>query len=47
MVTAYPVVLKLKDFFMVFITVVSVSFIASAISAKLSTKHFENVKENL
>ena len=47
MVTAYPIVLKLKDFFMVFITVVSVSIIASAISAKLSTKHFENVKENL
>ena len=47
MVTAYPVVLKLKDFFMVFITVVSVSFVASAISAKLSTKHFDNVKENL
>ena len=47
MVTAYPIVLKLKDFFMVFITVVSVSFIASAISAKLSTKHFDNVRENL
>jgi lipoprotein-releasing system permease protein len=47
MVTAYPIVLKLKDFFMVFVTVVSVSLIASAISAKLSTKHFEDVKENL
>ena len=47
MVTAYPIVLKLKDFFMVFTTVVSVSFIASAISAKLSTKHFDNVRENL
>ena len=47
MVTAYPIVLKMKDFFMVFTTVVSVSFIASAISAKLSTKHFDNVRENL
>lgn len=47
MVTAYPIILKLKDFFMVFVTVVSVSLIASAISAKLSIKHFEDVKENL
>jgi lipoprotein-releasing system permease protein len=46
-VSAYPVILKGKDFFMVFFTVTAVSLIASGISAKLSVKHFDDLKSNL
>lgn len=46
-ITAYPIILKLKDFFMVFLTVATVSLIASGISARLSVKHFDNLKGEL
>lgn len=46
-VSAYPVILKGKDFFMVFFTVTAVSLIASGISARLSVKHFDDLKSNL
>ncbi len=46
-ITAYPIILKLKDFFMVFFTVAMVSLIASSISARLSVKHFDSLKGEL
>jgi lipoprotein-releasing system permease protein len=47
LVSAYPIVLKIKDFAVVFFTVLSVSVIASGISARWSMQHFEDVKSNL
>jgi len=47
LVSAYPIILKFKDFVMVFFTVLSVSIIASGISARWSMQHFNNVKESL
>lgn len=47
LVSTYPVILKFKDFLMVFFTVLFVSIIASGISARWSMQHFDNVKENL
>ncbi|TAF46536.1 MAG: ABC transporter permease [Sphingobacteriales bacterium] len=47
LVSSYPIVLKIKDFVMVFFTVLLVSVIASGISARWSMQHFNDVKENL
>ncbi len=46
-VSAYPIVLKIKDFLITFLTVCTVSIIASGLSARLSVKHFKQVKESL
>jgi lipoprotein-releasing system permease protein len=47
MVDAYPIDLKLLDFGLVFLTVIIISVIASGISARLSVKNLDNIKEDL
>lgn len=47
MVQAYPVTLKASDFLLVFITVISISLIASGISARLSVKKLDEIKQEL
>ncbi len=47
LVDAYPVKLKIADFFLVFTTVFTISFIAAFISSRLSIKRFEKLKEDL
>ncbi|HEY4195326.1 MAG TPA: FtsX-like permease family protein, partial [Mucilaginibacter sp.] len=46
-IDAYPIALKAWDFVLVFLTVVSISTIASAISARLSIKRLGEIKEEL
>jgi len=46
-IDAYPVALKAWDFVLVFLTVGSISTIASAISARLSIKRLGEIKEEL
>ena len=46
-VEAYPVDLKISDFFLVFITVFIISFLASSISSRLSVKHIVSLREYL
>lgn len=47
MLDAYPVAFKLTDFILVFITVMIISLIASGISAKVSVKRLDAIKEEL
>ncbi|WP_026903905.1 FtsX-like permease family protein [Pedobacter glucosidilyticus] len=47
LIDAYPVKLKIADFFLVFMTVFTISFIAAFISSRLSIKRFEKLKEDL
>lgn len=44
---AYPINMKLSDFVIVFITVMAISIIASAISARLSIKGLDDIKQDL
>jgi lipoprotein-releasing system permease protein len=44
---AYPVAIKGSDFVMVFFTVMAISVIASAISATLSIKGLDDIKQDL
>ena len=44
---AYPVSLRLSDFFLVFLTVSAISVIASGISARLSIKGLNDIKKEL
>jgi len=46
-VDAYPVDIKLSDFGLVFLTVMIISVIASAISAQLSIKGLDDIKQDL
>ncbi|HEY0666792.1 MAG TPA: FtsX-like permease family protein, partial [Sphingobacteriaceae bacterium] len=46
-VDAYPVDLKISDFFLVFITVLVISALASIISSRLSIKNITNLREDL
>ncbi|MBS1531527.1 MAG: ABC transporter permease [Bacteroidetes bacterium] len=46
-IDAYPIALKAWDFVLVFLTVGSISTIASAISARLSVKRLGEIKEEL
>lgn len=46
-IDAYPIDLKLRDFGLVFLTVIVISVIASGISARLSVKGLDNIKEDL
>jgi lipoprotein-releasing system permease protein len=47
MIDAYPVSLRLIDFVLVFITVGIISVIASGISARLSIKGLNDIKQDL
>lgn len=47
LIEAYPVVIKPLDFILVFTTVFCISFLASYISAGISIKRFEKLKEDL
>ena len=47
MIEAYPVTLKPTDFLLVFITVISISIIASGISARLSVQKLDEIKQEL
>lgn len=47
MIDAYPVALKWTDFLLVFFTVMFISVIASGISARLSVKRLNAIKEEL
>ncbi|MVN20080.1 FtsX-like permease family protein [Mucilaginibacter arboris] len=47
MVQAYPVTLKPTDFLLVFTTVISISVIASGISARLSVQKLDEIKQEL
>ena len=44
---AYPVTLKPTDFLLVFFTVISISFIASGISARLSVQKLDEINQEL
>lgn len=44
---AYPIALKGSDFVMVFFTVMAIAVIASAISARLSVKGLDDIKQDL
>jgi len=44
---AYPVSLKVTDFLLVFLTVTAISVIASGISARLSIKGLNDIKQEL
>ena len=47
MVQPYPVTLKANDFLLVFVTVISISVIASGISAGLSVQKLDEIKQEL
>jgi lipoprotein-releasing system permease protein len=47
MIDAYPVSLRLSDFVLVFLTVSFIAVIASGISARLSIKGLDNIKQDL
>jgi lipoprotein-releasing system permease protein len=44
---AYPVAFKVSDFFLVFLTVLIIAAIASGISARLSVKRLDDIKQDL
>jgi lipoprotein-releasing system permease protein len=44
---AYPIALKLSDFGLVFLTVMVISVIAAGISAKISVKSLDDIKQDL
>jgi lipoprotein-releasing system permease protein len=46
-VNAYPVAFKITDFILVFLTVISIAAIASGISARLSVKGVDEIKQDL
>ena len=46
-IDAYPVALKLRDFILVFLTVGIIAVIASGISARLSIKGLDDIKQDL
>lgn len=46
-IDAYPIALLLRDFILVFLTVVAISVIASGISARLSIKGLNDIKQDL
>jgi lipoprotein-releasing system permease protein len=46
-IDAYPIALKVTDFILVFLTVMVISVIASGISARLSIKGLEDIKQEL
>jgi lipoprotein-releasing system permease protein len=46
-INAYPIALKLTDFILVFLTVGVISAIASGISARLSIKRIDDIKQDL
>ncbi|MET4080998.1 lipoprotein-releasing system permease protein [Pedobacter sp. UYP30] len=47
LLNAYPIALKWKDFLLVFLTVGIFSFLASALSAKLSVKNIDRINQEL
>lgn len=47
MVQAYPVTLKASDFLLVFVTVISISVIASGISSRLSVQKLDEINQEL
>jgi lipoprotein-releasing system permease protein len=47
MIDAYPVSLRLSDFVLVFFTVSFIAVIASGISARLSIKGLNDIKQDL
>ncbi|MEO5912329.1 MAG: ABC transporter permease [Pelobium sp.] len=47
MMSAYPMAIRIGDFFLVFITVFVISLIASFISSRLSVKRFDTLKQAL
>lgn len=47
LIDTYPVNMKFKDFLLVFLTVLTISFIASYISSRLSIQRFEHLKDDL
>ncbi len=47
MVQAYPVTIRPTDFLLVFVTVISISVIASGISARLSVQKLDEIKQEL
>ena len=46
-IDAYPIALRISDFVLVFFTVIGISVIASAISARLSVKGLDDIKQDL
>ena len=44
---AYPVSLRISDFFLVFFTVITIAIIASGISSRLSVKGLNDIKQDL
>jgi len=44
---AYPIGIKIADFVLVFLTVMSISVVASGISARISVKGLEDIKQEL
>jgi len=46
-IDAYPVSLRLSDFVLVFLTVSVIAVIASGISARLSIKGLNDIKQDL
>jgi lipoprotein-releasing system permease protein len=44
---AYPIALRISDFVLVFLTVIAISVIASAISSRLSIKGLDDIKQEL
>jgi lipoprotein-releasing system permease protein len=46
-IDAYPIALKFTDFILVFLTVTGISAIASGVSARLSIKRLDEIKEDL
>ncbi|MCX2475469.1 ABC transporter permease [Pedobacter sp. MC2016-05] len=47
LVNSYPIALKWKDFILVFITVGTFSFLASALSSNLSVKRIDQINQNI
>lgn len=45
--SAYPMAIKISDFFLIFFTVFFISFAASFFSSRLSVKRFEQLKQSL
>jgi lipoprotein-releasing system permease protein len=44
---AYPVAFNISDFVLVFLTVIAIAVIASGISARLSVKRLDEIKQDL
>ncbi len=47
LINAYPVEMQIGDVFLIFTTVLIISFIASSISSRLSVERYEKLKEDL